>query len=211
MKNFIKYLFLFIAITLYTSCETEEEICYSCNQSVDKWAHDNKAEILKMNREDIIKLPGEKQRAAFRVFTPQKRKSVWRDKLDYLKGNHTSKEEAELITYVESLVDKLPFNKELTDQEYYSIEANLLPLVEKAGWSKSKMVYAFGTLQNFKSNNGKDFFNNKVAPPLDDPDCNCKWGWCGSEDDCEKDTCDETNLGCGALGLGSCTKICGGA
>ena len=200
----------FITIFLF-SCETEEEVCYSCNQSIDKWAHDNKPEILKMNREDIIKLSGEKQRAAFRVLTPQKRKSVWRDKLNYLKNKHTTIEEIELINYVESLVDELSFERELTDNEYYNIEAVLLPLVENANWSKSEMVYAFGTLQNTKSNNEKDFFNNKVIePPFDDPDCNCKWGWCGSGDDCEKDKCEETILGCGALGLGSCTKICGG-
>ncbi|TYB73003.1 bacteriocin fulvocin C-related protein [Bizionia myxarmorum] len=218
MKIFIKCLLLFSIAFAYTSCDVDEEICYSCNQSVNNWAQENKSEILKMNREDIIKLSGEKQRAAFRVLTPSKRKSVWRDKLNHLKQKHKKKEELELIAYVESLVNELSFKRELTDKEYYVIEENLLPLVERAGWSKSEMVYAFGTLQNTKSKEDNDFFNKTDggsiggggSGPGDEPDCNCKWGWCGSGDDCEKDSCDETNLGCGALGLGSCTKICGG-
>jgi|GEM_PF-4186140 len=47
-------------------------------------------------------------------------------------------------------------------------------------------------------------FNNKNLA------CNCRWGWCGSGDDCESANCNETDMGCGFLFLGSCTDRCGG-
>ncbi|MCB0450970.1 MAG: bacteriocin fulvocin C-related protein [Confluentibacter sp.] len=220
MKSIIQRL-LYLSFTVAViSCSTNDEVCYSCNESVNEWAHENIVSIQAMDRQAIVSLPGEKQRAAFRVQTPEKRKLLWKNKLSQLLNEAKSKEEEKLILFVDNFASKLSFDRELTDREYYDFEKELLPLVEKSGWTKSEMVYAFGTLQNGKKKIKNDFFAknssikklslNLVANAEEDPDCNCKWGWCGDGSDCEDDDCEETNLGCGAIWLGSCTKICGG-
>ncbi|MFD2552532.1 bacteriocin fulvocin C-related protein [Bizionia sediminis] len=209
MKNFFKTGLCLMIIALISSCQTEEE-CYSCNESVDNWARQNIESISKMDRADIIQLPAEKQRAAFRVLSPERKTSVWLDKISYLKNKYKSDEEIKLFEFVENVLANRKFDKEMSDKEYYAVEAKLLPLVEAAGWSKSKMVYAFGTLQNEKQVNNDFYGSSSKVAVAHDVDCNCNWGWCGDGGDCEKETCDETDFGCGFLGFGSCDEICSG-
>lgn len=71
------------------------------------------------------------------------------------------------------------------------------------------MFYAFGTLQKFELTE----FNRTVIGDINDneePDCNCKWGWCADNSDCEDSDCKDTDLGCSFLLLGECTKLCAG-
>jgi hypothetical protein len=195
------------------SCEKEEGFCYSCNQNIDNWARENVDLISDMSREDIVELSGEKQRAAFRVMSPDKRKKIWLEKLSGLLDQDQSYEEFKLLNYVIDIAKGLSFSRELTDNEYYAIEHELLNLVEEAGWTRSQMVYTFGTLQLKPSTGANDFFSNGIEANeslQQKLDCNCSWGWCGSTDECEEDDCEETDFGCGFLLLGSCDKICGG-
>ena len=168
--------------------------------------------IQKMDRQTIITLSGEKQRAAFRVMRPIKRQELWLNKLNYLQE------------FMKTDVEKKFVSKEMNEDELDSMDSKLLEAAQRFNWTQDFVVYAFGTLHNIEidKNSSSDFFgqsNNQdsanarpgtgeVHIGFEDADCNCRLGWCGDGGSCVKSACSDTDLGCGALWLGSCTKIC---
>lgn len=209
LKKILK-LSLILILMINSSCQTQDEECYSCSESVDKWAKLNKSEIQQMNRQDIIKLTGSKQRAAFRISTPTKRKALIINKLIHVKSFVNSEPEKEFIERIINIGEKIDFSKEMSKSDMLKYEELINNKAQEFNWNKEFIVYAFGTLQdmNTDTNSNEDFFNQKTAPSHE-VDCNCNWGWCPGND-CEDSTCDETNTGCGFLLLGTCDDICGG-
>lgn len=109
----------------------------------------------------------------------------------------------------------------MSETELDYIDNKLFSAARRFNWSKDFVVYGFGTLQDMviDKTSPSDFFYQNTGntqnagpdePPIghEDSDCNCRWGWCGDGGSCEESACNETTLGCGALGLGSCSKIC---
>lgn len=205
-KRFFGLLTCF-TILLNLSCQSEEE-CYSCSESVDTWAHENLQIIKGMSRMDIIELPASKQRAAFRVLSPKQRQSVIISKLNHVYDFVKTNDEKVFINKVKEIAYQTDFSREWSDEEMLANESMLLEASKKLNWSKEFVVYAFGTLQNMDASkdNSKDFFRKEFQNP--DKDCNCNWGWCPDDSDCEESSCDETTTGCSFLLLGPCDEIC---
>ena len=89
MKRLVFILSLFILIL--TGCSKDE--CYSCDPEVDAWVKENYIEIQKYTREKIASYPLKQERAILRALTPETRKKIWREKVDYIKTLKWSKEE----------------------------------------------------------------------------------------------------------------------
>ena len=205
LNSKVKLLFIMFTIINF-GCQDQEDVCYSCDKNVDSWAHENKVSIQNMDRADIATLSGVKQRAAFRVLTPMKRQSIWINKLEQVKEVVKTNAEKQFIAKLITKAEETDFNREWTDEEVEENTNLLFNAATEFEWGKSFIVYAFGTLQNIDLN--KEISNSFFAQET--VDCNCRWGWCPDNSDCETSGCDETNIGCGLFNLGSCTKRCGG-
>lgn len=156
MGKMMTLLFL-IMIFCLSSCQ-KDDMLYSCDPNVEKWANENSAEISKMNRINFLKLGNDSyQKAAYRVFNVEKKRTIWKEKYQELKNLNWSEPEWNHIDLIYSLVldDKLsvfkPIDIENDDellkfiyhwQEYAS---------EVLGWNKKQIFaicYSIGKVVN---------------------------------------------------------------
>lgn len=56
-----------------SSCSDQDDMVFSCDESVNLWAKENIAEIREMNRAEWKTLPASKKRAAYVAFTRNKK------------------------------------------------------------------------------------------------------------------------------------------
>lgn len=196
--------------SLLLSCNDTEDICYSCDEELNKWAIENTQRIAKMSRKDISNYPLSKQRAAFRVMSPEKKESIWMDKIDNLKTIYKDKDDLDIINYVTNVIKEFDlYDNSLSDQKYLDIDESLDKLLEKAGWTKLEKIYAFGRIDDMINTSNREFIEGD--PDYGDgKDCHCRWGaWCTGTDNCDtKSKCEDTMAGCGFLWAQSCTGYC---
>lgn len=114
-----------------------------------------------------------------------------------------------MINFAQDILNKLDYDEGIPSESYNKVQSQLFALVKEAGWTKTRMVYAFGTLQNNSEKIGSDFFSNN--PETRSAGCNCNWGWCPGSSKCKANGCSDTSSGCGFLGSSDCDKQCGGS
>jgi len=213
MKKFkLKNCYLLILLISLSFSSCSEETCYSCDDTVNEWVKENKTLIESFNRSELMQLELSKQRAAFRILSPEKRKEIWLDKILYVKENELSNDEKIHFKLLEVFIEELDFGKELTKKEGIYVNNWLDEGRKIFNWDDKFLV------KNF-------YFIGNESRGIDDgtgigsgTDCNCS-----SSSDCNSSgnqgppsfcstfgpvECNKTTMGCGFLWLFSCHGTC---
>ena len=103
MRNFYSLVLLLISFCLF-SCQ-KDEMLYSCDSQIEKWAIENKSEINKMTRTQFLEINNFSiKKAAYRAFTFENKQEVWREKYRELETLDWSEAEWKHISLIYSLV-----------------------------------------------------------------------------------------------------------
>ena len=220
-----KLFFIFTVLMLcVTACtNSNDEIAYSCNPKINKWAKNNLEEIQTMSRSEWLAMEDVKyQRAALAAFTPEQKLEFWLLRFDeILQLPWTEKE----TLHIKEVIDLLQnnayiFQNDYSDEKIKEFEIALYKWCEKGinelGWDK-KVIAALiadghrmtDTKGNLEIPMQKMQMMQTRAEEL--PDCNCKkenvlWTTCGRN--CEDLPCEEIVHNCGFFTVESCNGIC---
>lgn len=208
MKTLNKFslLFTFLSITfLFFSCQ--KEICYSCDESIDTWVKQNKELINTFNRTDLVSLNHEKQIAAYRFISKEKKKAIWLEKFSVLKNSILTDEEKKHFEFVDNFIEEINFEKGISYDEEKKFFQWFNKGKEIFKWNDEFLIKVFASLNDLNNYRAIDDIG-------EDKDCVCRWDTAcdmsglGECDD--KIKCEDTALGCGLLFLQSCTGRCSG-
>lgn len=209
-----------------SSCSDQDDMVFSCDESVNLWAKENIAEIREMNRAEWKTLPASKKRAAYVAFTPQQKISFWKEKLTNVMSMDWTKEEQAHIKLVYDFVNEHPdfFGGDgLTGEQLNVLDLFFYKWVDVAqnefGWDM-KLIAAIaaygGDFEIDASTKGRkrvvtDIFDDR----LDDMNsCHCNTGmlsdFCNvtGEGMCEDVKCEGSDWGCGWIWLDDCNGRC---
>ncbi len=197
-----KLTLLFGFILLFSSCNTKEE-CYSCNADIDAWVKENKTELMSMDREELSKLDLSRQRAALRMFSPERKKLLWTEKLTEVLQTPFSNDEKKYLKYAENVLKTHSFKKPFTEKESKEILDWMEQGKLKFGWTNEFLFNSF-----FIVGNSHD--NQRINPeePLDDCSCRYSISCFPIGRGCDYNDCSDTNDGCGFFGNSECKGIC---
>ena len=208
-------LILLVSNTIFVGCS--KEACYSCDSKVDAWVKENKTKLNSMNRQELSELEVPYQKGALRMFTPKRKKLLWKDKLNSVQKLPFSKLEKEHLQFIEQFLNNHDF-KNLIPRE---LEEELLDWAmvgkDKFNWSESFIVKSFFLIGDIDDSSvirkgvedEEDDGSGGVGGGQGDPTCNCRYHLgCGPSWYCTSATCDETDEGCGFFGTSSCTGVC---
>ncbi len=175
-----------------------------------------------MNRSELVTLSSGKQKAAFRTFTPEKRKQLWFAKFNQIKSLNFSKEELNHLKIFEKFLKKYDFSNELTKKQ----EEFLNSWFEKGKlnfeWTPYFLVSGFAMLNEDAVLSKKEF--KKAHPEIslkfdpspigpDSGDCDCRWDitcQLAQLGECSDTACEEVPFSCGWLTMQTCTGDCSG-
>ncbi len=217
--------FVFCLFLLFTSCE--EDVCYSCDETVDAWAHENLTTISLMSRIELQNLDLEKQRASFRTFSPSKKKEIWIDKLNHVKSKAQSNDEIQHLNILNQFVANLDFSTTLTSEQIDYLENWFAEGVLKFEWTGYYRISAFkmlGEVTKEEKEFNEQYLDQILSSNYEGPNlkfldlmgvnyayAQCDSEWCA---DCTflggtcLSGCQRTTTGCGWLFLQECTKNC---
>jgi hypothetical protein len=220
---FVIFSATFCLLQVFCSCNKIEEK-YSCDPAVDEWVRDNLKTIQSMNRQDLIQLEPEKQRAAFRALSPVQRYNCWVDKLEQVKKlEWTDKESAHLCLLSETMKlewfdDASKNDKEYSDQIDVFLKKWVNDGMDYFGWTKDELGRMVATLMDVEIENQNVVLKTvsvgggASAGGGDKPlsyNCNCSRSsdWCGNSEECAKITC-TIGSGCGTIWRYDCDGRC---
>ena len=228
IKDLKKAIVLLAVISFVASCSMDEN--FSCDRDANKWANNNLTEIRQMSSKDFIEI-GDLvyMRAAYNVFTPDQRQSLWIEKLEtVLKLDWTEKESQ----FIESMLEFLKansyfFSKDRDLKEFEKIEIELYKFAEYAReelkWDNKLWYRIVGTPQEINEN--KEIISKfEISPNIKtrgencdcnssipwEPDSSGNWFLCNAlfhQCDTRKE-CDPTSWGCGNWWWYGCNGIC---
>lgn len=217
MKNFLKKsTYAIIFILLLISCSENIKHEFSHDPEINSWVKQHKKEILTYNREKIKTYNLAKQKAILRVFSPEKKKAIWKEKIDYIFSLELSEEEKKYFNKFKTIFKALDYKEPISDE----LDGKLYKLVingkELFDWD-DKFIYetffSVGDVNQIKSKSTVNL-SSKAVPVLDDEDkvdCYCRYSIScpGFSPSCkDKDKCENANTDCGVLGTSSCTGYC---
>lgn len=224
------FIFSLLLLAFVSSCQKEP--CYSCDDGVDSWAHENIEKISLMSKTEVVELHLEKQRAAFRIFEPNKRKKLWSDKMVEVRNFLNSEEELQHFSIMENFIERHTFDEDITHEQEKFLFDWFDEGKEKFGWTDYFRISAFMRLGKVV-NNEKEFkelyvkdllsYNNEpksgndvtlsqiMALNVANAETSCDSRWCL---DCNLiggtclTGCSNTSTGCGWAWSQSCNKNC---
>jgi len=232
-----KYLFGFVmlCITILTSCQ-KDELLYSCNPTIDKWAKDHLSEIGTMTRAQFLDLGEAYQRAAFNAFPPQQRINLWKEKLEEtLQLEWTSSERSHIEALLNMVLKNNTWFENVRSQEvieHYEIETYRWndDAINNLQWDLGTIYAITYTLSTVIKNNDKVLVVESPLSPSGANSiktksesggggiCECHVGnffsnlnclfKSGFSVICEDDDCWFVPAGCGSLCLQSCDGVC---
>lgn len=211
-----KTILLILLVQLFLVGCNQEEVCYSCDESVDAFVKENLKAIQQMNRADIINYSQEKQRGIYRALSSEKKKEIWLDKFAQINSLDLNEGERALMNKFQEFVNKADFSNAITQKEKDYLDNLRAEAISKHGWTQRFIVSTFGYLENVDRSGiivAKDFGD---VPVLTDPDpdekpkCDCDWGFACLDGPCdERDgACDRTTGGCGWFLREACVSLC---
>jgi hypothetical protein len=168
----------------------QDEICYSCDKEINSWAKENLELLEKMGRKDLATLNYSKQKAAFRTFSPDKRKQLWQNKFKQIKSLHFSKEELNHLKIFDNFLKEYDFANELTNKQEQFLNSWFEKEKVDYNWTPYFLISGFARLNENAVLNKQEF--QKKFPTLsargdyieeDDnfigggstDDCDCRW------------------------------------
>lgn len=224
--------FIMAALAIMWSCQSEEEV-YSCDEDVNQFINQNVLELNSMATENFALLSRETQRAAFRMFCPERRHQLWSEKYNYLLLNNPDAFSTEELNHIEELLNYLDvdlFQNDIKNTDmaefYMAIEIWQEKGIICFDWTEDKIQY----LLNFASISYQiHITDSKIALTEDQTvsrsslsmssgDCNCNYLQgtqlgqdclgglsCGLTQHC---TIVGDQFGCGIWWLGACNGTC---
>jgi len=212
----MKKTILFVCILQFflVGCN-QEEVCYSCDESVDAFVKENLKVIQQMNRADIINYSKEKQRGIYRALSAEKKKEIWQDKFAQIYSLDLSGGERELMNQFEEFVNKTDFSNAITQKEKDYLNSLREIGIQNFGWTQRFIVSVFGYLENIDRSGIIIARDINIDPVFTDPDpkedCDCRWGFACLDGPCDerpKSCKKDDDSGCGWFWLESCTGLC---
>jgi hypothetical protein len=216
-------LLLFLLLISFTNIGCENDICYSCDTEIDAWAKNNIESLKLLSRNELVLLTSEKQKAAFRTFTPEKRKQLWTDKLKQIKSLNFSKKELNHLKKIEIFLTQYDFSNELSRQEEIYLKSWFEEGQQKFNWNIYFLVSGFASLDNavlskteFQKEFSKEFTtlsSNLNEFEGQEDSCDCRWDitcQLAGLGDCSDGGCEDSAFGCGFMFMQSCTNDCSG-
>ncbi|WP_430410099.1 bacteriocin fulvocin C-related protein [Kordia sp.] len=204
-------LYVFVLQFLLLGCN-QEEVCYSCDESVDAFVKENLKAIQQMDRAEIITYSNEQQRAMYRSLTSDRKKEIWKDKFAQINSLDLNEGERALLKKFEDFVNKSDFSVSITQKEKKYLNGLRDEGIQEFNWSQRFVVSAFGYLEDIDKN-GISTQNTNMAEDAFDPgkqDCDCDWGFGCLDGPCDKrkDACDVTKDNCGWFFKEPCIGLC---
>ena len=170
-----------------------------------------------MNRNELATLSSEEQKAAFRTFSPEKRKQLWLNKLNQIKSLNFSNEEMQHLNTFEIFLNKYDFSKELTNEQEKFLNSWFEEGRLKYNWTSYFLVSGFAKLNEDAVKTKKEFYSNfpnlKARIEGESGSCDCKWDitcQLSGLGECSDPECRETRAGCGWLTMQACDGDCSG-
>lgn len=224
MIKFKENCFLILLFFSLLSCSQQDEVIYSCDETVNDWVQDHLTEIQQMNRENWLHVNDQVSIAVYRAFTADQRINFWRAKFEEVKNMSWSKDELMHIQMAENFVNShLHFfsGEPLTDDQLDELESFFYKwqneAMENLGWKKEVGLSIVATGNSLKNTKGEiiPLFSdrNDVMSVSAESKCNCNAGadFCFNvPGPCEESSCEEYSPGCGWLMLMACNGLCGG-
>lgn len=227
MRKNLFYVFISIISAFgLSSCSDQDDMVFSCDESVNLWAKENIAEIREMNRAEWKTLSASKKRAAYVAFTPQQKISFWKEKLTNVMSMDWTKEEQAHIKLVYDFVNEHPdfFGGDgLTDEQLNVLDLFFYKWIDVAknelGWDMKLMAAVAASGEDVVVQRSKvgpksaivDGFNDNMDN-MNSCQCNTKIlsDFCNisSQGVCEDTDCEGSDFGCGWLLLEDCNGRC---
>jgi len=215
MKNII---YIFVLSIILFSCN-ENEIIYSCDPEIDAIVKSGSVEFSEITLSEFLEYDIVLQKAIFRSFSNEKKRSFWLEKLDsvLVKNEFNTKEELHIKSLKEELIpgyfniselDSKDFKNRLQfSRNWYKYASDSL------NWNDSQINYIRYSLylnENQYIISRNELIENSINTLQ--LDCNCT----SEADDCDaghgfvcsEGNCTETSYGCGLFWLSPCTGGC---
>ena len=222
-----------IMITFLTSCQ-QDELLYSCDREINKWATLNAEEIKSMTKSQFLDLDASYQRAAYNAFSPQQRMNLWKTKFEEtLQLAWTASERIHIETLLNTIEKNIDWFNNSRSQEVmdniaietyrwidvaindllwdvetiYAISGTPLPIFIKDG------KFAIAISQSLRDSYGQNTITRAG-------ECGCHAGNILSDLNCaittidtpvcqKSDQCSPLPIGCGTVWLQECDGLCG--
>lgn len=217
--------FLVLALIALTSCSKENEVKYSCNETINSWVKSNLVEIHQMDRKEWLQTSAQTSIAIYRAFTPNQRFQFWKDKIKEVKAMNWSQKE---LLHIQKVEDFLTSHQGFFSQEKLSEEQlNELETFfykwkkegeQQFGWNSKVAISIAGSGYRLKNENGDIALPSSTtnAPVVTHSaeNCNCNTGmlsdFCFGSGPCESAQCSSGSGGCGWFLMQDCNGTCGG-
>ncbi len=223
MKRFFLKAVPLLILFISTSC-SNDELIYSCDAEVDKWAKSNLELLKTMEVSEFLTLETEAQRASFRAFSPEQRLRVWINKMDQvltLEWNDIEKEHIRLLKSI-FIENAIVYSLEATEEDkdafrvlgykWVKYATEVLDwdprLVGAIAGNPNILLNKQGTLKI--ENNGLTKVKTRSEKTCDCNDDYWIWHDCGVYKSCGwgGNDCDKTFMGCGLSWLDPCVALC---
>ncbi len=191
---------------------------FSCDKSTNQWANDNYSTLSKMNRNDLIKLKGENQIAAFRTLSPEVKSETVKQKMaEILLLKWDKKEYTHLLLLSDNIKPEW-YEANTIDNKFYKMALQswikdwTFYCKDSLGWTRD-LVFSIGCrFDSPISSNGYLLETQIVDGPPADTKKGCKCStdddWCSGLNRCNTGNCVETS-GCGLFWVYNCDGTCG--
>ena len=221
MKVFNFILFLIIT-SITVSCSNNDDIVFSCDESINQWAKDNLSNLRLMTRSAWIQLDNNKKKAAYRAFSQEQKIQFWKDKICEVKSLDWSEKEIKHIEELENFITNNPdifAGHRLTDAQANKIDSFFYlwqnSAIEKLGWSTGICIAIAGSGDKIL-NKYEEIYSRAIiieepgddTPPEENCHCNQTYDFCHPNAWCGESNCNESSSGCGWLLLSSCNGRC---
>lgn len=197
-------------IILFVLGCSEEEKCYSCDPEIDTWVKKNINEIVNFDRAKIATFSHSKQKAILGALSPDRKKVLWQEKVDYLLDLDLTKEEKVYIDWYADAFKKFNYNMPIDKKLEKEMYDKLISGIKTFNWSNEFVYKAFFVLGDIQENLLKPS-ESSMAFAGGGSSCNCMYdlGCSGWNNSCGNVTCgDNSATDCGFFGGSDCTGIC---
>ena len=206
------------------SCVSEDELKYSCDEEVNSWIANHKAEISTMSRQDWLNAAPILKTGLLRAFSSEQLQIFWEEKFEEVKRLPWSKKEINHIEIAQNFIKEHIdfFEDQLTDDQLDDLETFFYKwskiAIKELGWTEQIVGSITMTGLKVKDTKGnveipQSYNFSPLKSQTTEKDCNCS----AAHDFCETFECKAPNSGCNTLERGcgwlclqACTGTCGG-
>lgn len=217
MKIIYRIQFFFLISVFLVSCTKDiSNETFSCDKSIDKWAHDNYKSLSVISKSELAKLTGENQIAAFRTLSPEKKAEIVKQKLNEILGLKWTDKEREHLNLLSNNISSAWYEENTNDNKFYKMALHswikewTFYCRDSLSWSR-ELVFSIGCRFDTPVSSEGYLLETPITDVVD-PVGNCKCStdddWCSLFKYCKAGNCKE-GPGCGLFWNYNCDGLCG--